>query len=47
MSYFFAYQVLVPWHPGEQELAVELKFKELTTSMVPLACVAAFTVVEL
>ena len=47
MSYCFAYQVLVPWHPGEQELAVALKFKELTTSIVPLSCVAAFTAVEL
>ena len=47
MSYFLAYQVLVPWHAGAQELAVELKFKELTTFFVPLLCVAAFTVVEL
>ena len=46
MSYFLIYQVLVPWHPGEQELAVALKFKVLTRSIVPLACVAAFTVVE-
>ncbi len=45
--YFLAYQVLVPWHPGEQELAVALKFKEATRSIVPLACVAVFTVVEL
>ena len=47
MSYVLAYQVLVPWHAGAQELAVELKFKELTTFVVPLLCVAAFTVVEL
>jgi len=44
---FPAYQVLVPWHPGEQELAVALKFKEATVFVTPFMCVAAVTTVAL
>ena len=35
ISYFLVYQVLVPWHEGEQELAVALKFKEATVFVTP------------
>ena len=45
-SLIFYYQLRVPWHPGEQERVVALKFKLLTTFFTPLLCVAAFTVVE-
>jgi len=48
MTYFLLYQVRDPWHPGEpQVLVVALKFNVLTTFETPLACVAAFTAVEL
>jgi hypothetical protein len=47
MSYFIGYQALVPWHDGEQELAVALKFKEATVFVTPFICVAAVTAVEL
>ena len=48
MFYFLLYQVLDPWHPGEPQVSVvAFQFKVLTTSLTPLACVAAFTVVEL
>ncbi len=48
-QYFLAttYQVRVPWHPGEQERVVALKFKVLTTSFTPFLCVVAVTAVEL
>lgn len=46
-SLIFYYQLRVPWHPGEQERVVALKFKPLTTSFTPFWCVAAFVVVEL
>ena len=48
MSCLLLYQVLDAWHPGvPQVLVVAFQFKELTTSLTPLACVAVFTVVEL
>jgi hypothetical protein len=47
MSYFLLYQDLVPWHAGEQELAVALKFKEAMVFVTPFMCVAAVTAVEL
>jgi hypothetical protein len=48
MCYFLTYQVREPWHPGvPQVFVVELKFKVFMMFIVPLACVAVFTVVEL
>jgi hypothetical protein len=48
MSYFILYQPLDPWHPGDPQVpVVALKFKVATVFFTPLACVAAFTVVEL
>ena len=47
MSYFLVYHVLVPWHEGEQELVVALKFKEATVFVTPFMCVAAVTPVVL
>jgi len=47
MSYFLVYHVLVPWHEGEQELVVALKFKEATVFVTPFMCVAAVTPVIL
>jgi hypothetical protein len=40
-----AFQVLVSWHPGEQELAVALKFMEAAVFTVPFWCVVAVTTV--
>jgi hypothetical protein len=47
MSYFLAYHVLVPWHPGEHDLAVALKFIEATVFTTPFWCVVAVTPVVL